>query len=616
MTQNIRRPSGGFTLIEVVIAISIIGVLAAIAVPAVLTMRNTAPAAAQQADLRAVGSELDLLVQRWKGVVPAASVSITGSAGTWTTASNYASGKLSANSSLAGTLWSDTSYCLVSTNTQTSRTFQLRSDVGQPTETTAACPALGFADSSGAVSGASSSNLAAPANLTAISTVANTVSASWTAVSGATGYVISITGGSSTSVTTNSATLSGVTSGSQTVTVYAKDGTKTGPGSNATVNVVAAAGSSGIVFPTWTPITSLSASLVPYTATITSNPSGYGNPEYTKAAGIVQMRGWVVVPTGATGATTTFATLPSGYWPDHISYFALSGRTAAQGSTTVSVDTAGNVAFTIAPAAGAAYDLSGIIFPSAGTATWTPFSKAGSGAFYSTAGGIAVTTFKPRSGELAPSYWIDSNGLVWMAGVFDFSGTRSTTALTVDAMLTAWRSSGTVPVPNSYQAVRAPIKGSIGYAGIAVNSVGLYLTTGTTQNYDIALDGIVIQTAASRAAFSCSYATVSSTNYKVLQTASTYGTDSATAPAYCISSYGLAVLSGSGNSKNSSDVMFYLPPSIAPATSGYSNARALAGGSNATNRPLIFTNDESKAPFSVGIASTGDMWFDGVAFFP
>jgi prepilin-type N-terminal cleavage/methylation domain-containing protein len=135
------RASDGFTLVELLVVMVVIGVLAAIAVPAFLGAKREAYEASAKADVRAITKEV-LSLQVDDGTT---GLTVSGSAGTWTVkrgATVVATGPLSeANEvSAASFVTASGSFCLSVRNTEIDAEFWTADDGGLREGDCAAAP--------------------------------------------------------------------------------------------------------------------------------------------------------------------------------------------------------------------------------------------------------------------------------------------------------------------------------------------------------------------------------------------------------------------------------------------------------------------------------------------
>jgi general secretion pathway protein G len=80
LLQKIKNQKG-FTLVELLVVISIIGILVAIAIPRFTSATATANTAKMQADLRTIDSAIQMFAANNGGAVPAADADVTAVAG-------------------------------------------------------------------------------------------------------------------------------------------------------------------------------------------------------------------------------------------------------------------------------------------------------------------------------------------------------------------------------------------------------------------------------------------------------------------------------------------------------------------------------------------------------
>ncbi len=128
--QQCCTAGDGFTLVELLVVMVVLGLLAAIAVPAMATQRRKAYEASAKADVKAITKDLMALY-----VDGGRALEISGSAGTWEIrdgASVVAVGRLSEHNlvSTAGYGNDSTDFCLSVLNTEGNAQFWTADDVG------------------------------------------------------------------------------------------------------------------------------------------------------------------------------------------------------------------------------------------------------------------------------------------------------------------------------------------------------------------------------------------------------------------------------------------------------------------------------------------------------
>ncbi|MCU1693340.1 MAG: secretory protein [Frankiales bacterium] len=124
MLARIRKAQenneGGFTLIELLVVMIIIGILAAIAIPAFLSQKQKAKDTSAKSDVSTIGKEVAAYYVDGTGTL-----SVSGSSGTWTLSgtglTTAITGKLSDGNSVgSSTITSDAAWCVAVTSGGTS----------------------------------------------------------------------------------------------------------------------------------------------------------------------------------------------------------------------------------------------------------------------------------------------------------------------------------------------------------------------------------------------------------------------------------------------------------------------------------------------------------------
>jgi len=237
-SRNEKSGVLGFSLPEIIAVITIIGILAAVAVPLALRQRSKGMEASMQADLSSTAVTIETTLSGLRGKPPA-DLAITTTGGTWSATNGgttYATGPANSGTALTGTVWANGTYCIAATNAGATTPVTLRSDKKQVEST--ACPATAL-PSSGALPIASAANLpAAPTGVVVTTPGNNQVQAQWAAVGTATSYTVLVPGKAPVNTTLLTHTVNNISPGTLAVQVRANNAVGSGPARENTVTVL------------------------------------------------------------------------------------------------------------------------------------------------------------------------------------------------------------------------------------------------------------------------------------------------------------------------------------------------------------------------------------------
>ncbi|MDT7571351.1 MAG: type pilus assembly protein PilA [Actinomycetota bacterium] len=125
-----ERKDDGFTLIELLVVMIIIGILAAIAIPAFLSQKNKAKSTAAKSDVSTLGKELTAYFVD-DGTVP--TLGFDAATSTWTFGTPAVTGKLSAGNEVVSTITNANNWCVTVRNPSVDTTAAAGTDLGSAT---------------------------------------------------------------------------------------------------------------------------------------------------------------------------------------------------------------------------------------------------------------------------------------------------------------------------------------------------------------------------------------------------------------------------------------------------------------------------------------------------
>lgn len=231
----------GFSLAEIIAVISVVAILMAIAIPAAVSQKKKGTEATQRADISSATVAAEKILSGYKGAPPA-QVNYTTTGTTWNAQAvggnaKLETGNVATGNTLTGTIWTNGSYCIQVANTSVT-TLKFQSDT--KSFTTGTCPTSALGGTNTIPTTTAVALPIAPTITSATIPADNQVTVTWSAVTATpavTGYTVTVGDQKTTVGLVTTATISNVPSGSQTITVKAKNTNGIGPAATQAITV-------------------------------------------------------------------------------------------------------------------------------------------------------------------------------------------------------------------------------------------------------------------------------------------------------------------------------------------------------------------------------------------